>query len=337
MIDYERKAKFAVIGCGAISKSHFVGIADTEEAELVAVCDVNIEQAEVAAKQYGVRAYSDYEQLLSQSDIDVVSICTPSSLHHEQTILAARAGKHVICEKPLAIKLEHALEMVDECERQGVRLATVFPRRMSPAARYAKRLIDEGRLGQLSLCSGHAKFYRDQAYYDSAGWRGTWAWDGGGSMMNQGIHTVDMLQWLAGPVESLYGYSHNVLRSIEVEDTSVTALKFASGALGMLETTTTAHNQPDHQIVIQGDLGTLVLTGNELTKLDIRGGGEQLPAFVPPAKRIGGHTQQIQDMARAILEDREPIITGRDGVHSLAIILGTYESQRSHREVQLTV
>lgn len=332
-----RKVKFAVIGCGAISKSHLVGIADTGEAELAAVCDVNLEQAEAAAKPYGARAFTDYEQLLAQPDIDVVSICTPSSLHPEQTIQAALAGKHVISEKPMAIQLADAVRMAEVCERQGVKLATVFPRRMSPAAQYAKRIIEEGWLGRLSLCSGHAKFYRDQAYYDSAGWRGTWAWDGGGSMMNQGIHTVDLLQWLAGPVQSLYGYSRNVLRSIEVEDTSVTALHYASGALGVLETTTTAYHQPDHRIVIHGDNGTLILTGNELTTLDVRENKDKLPAFVPPAKPIGGHTQQIRDMALAVLEDREPIITGRDGIHSLSIILGTYESHRDKREIVLSV
>lgn len=332
----KNKVRYAVVGCGGISRSHFTGIMRTEEAELVAVCDVSEERAEETAARYGVRAYSDYEQLLAQPDIDVVCLCTPSGLHPEQTIMAAHAGKHVVCEKPMAIQLSDVDRMIDACKQNNIKLATIFPRRMSPASRFVKSLLDEGRLGKLSLCSGYIKFYRDQAYYDSAGWRGTWAMDGGGAMMNQGIHTVDLLQWLAGPVESLYGYARNVLRNIEVEDTAVTALQYKSGAMGVIEATTTAYKQPTHQIVIHGDKGTVILTGDEITTLDIVGESIEIPQFEPFTVTPDGHAAQIRDMALAIMEDRDPIVSGEDGRHSLEIILGTYESSRTRSEIYLS-
>ncbi|THF73410.1 Gfo/Idh/MocA family protein [Cohnella fermenti] len=330
-----RKINFAVVGCGAISEAHLAGIASIDEAVLAAVCDLNEERARQKSDRYGGTVYTNYEDLLRYSDIDVVCLCTPSGLHPEQTILAAQAGKHVICEKPIALQLDDVDRMIDACRRSGVKLSTVFPRRMSPTSRYVKALLEEGRLGKLSLCSGHVKFYRGQAYYDSAGWRGTWEMDGGGAMMNQGIHTVDLLQWLAGPVQSLSGYARNVLRSIEVEDTAVAALQFRSGALGILEATTTAYKQPDHQIVIQGDRGTVVLEGDAIRKLEIMGEDVQLPEFEAFEVIPDGHRLLIRDMALAVLEDREPLIDGEAGRHALEIILGTYRSERTRQEVAL--
>ncbi|MFB0843281.1 Gfo/Idh/MocA family protein [Paenibacillus oleatilyticus] len=335
MSDQSRKVRFAVVGCGGISSSHFTGIERAPEAELAAVCDVDAGRAEQYGAKYGVKAYTDYGQLLTDPDVDVVCLCTPSGMHAGQTIQAAEAGKHVVCEKPMAIRLSDAERMIEACDVIGVKLATIFPRRMSPASQFVKKLLDDGKLGRLSLCSGYVKFYRDQAYYDSAGWRGTWAMDGGGAMMNQGIHTIDLLQWLAGPVDSLHGYARNVLRDIEVEDTAVASLQFKSGALGSIEATTTAYNQPDHRIVLHGDKGTIVLTGDEITTLDVIGERVDIPQFEPFAVIPDGHAAQIRDMALAVLHDREPVVTGLDGKHSLEIILSTYESYRSRREILL--
>ncbi|PYI55443.1 Gfo/Idh/MocA family protein [Paenibacillus flagellatus] len=329
----QRKVRFAVVGCGGISFSHFIGIERAPEAELVAVCDANAKRAEEYGTKYGVKTYTDYDELLADPDVEVVCLCTPSGMHAEQTIRAAEAGKHIVCEKPMAIQLSDAERMVEACEEIGVKLAAIFPRRMSPSSQFVKKLVDDGKLGKLSLCSGYVKFYRDQAYYDSAGWRGTWAMDGGGAMMNQGIHTIDLLQWLAGPVASLHGYARNVLRTIEVEDTAVVSMQFKNGALGSIEATTTAYKQPDHRIVLHGDKGTIVLTGDEITTLDLIGEQPDIPAFPPFQVVPDGHAVQIRDMALAVLEDRQPIVTGRDGKHSLEIILGTYESHRSHREI----
>lgn len=324
-----KKTRFAIVGCGAISSAHFTGVERAEEAELTAICDADPIRAEQFAQRYRVRKYTDYAKLLEDPDIDVVCLATPSGMHPEQTIMAAQAGKHIVCEKPIAIRLEHVEQMIAACAEAGVQLATVFPRRVSPAAVFVKRLLDEGKLGRLSLCSGYVKFYRSQAYYDSAGWRGTWAMDGGGAMMNQGIHTIDLLQWLAGPVRSLVGYARPVLRQIEVEDTAVISLQFRSGALGSIEATTTAHRQPDHRILIHGDRGTVELTGDEVTTLAIDGEQPELPLFAPFQVVPDGHAVLIRDMAQAIRDGRRPMITGEDGRHALEIILGTYESHRS--------
>lgn len=334
MTKQQRQVGFAVLGCGNISESHLLGISNIEEAKLVAVCDVNEEQAKRCAEKYGVRYYTTYEELLADDEVEAVCLCTPSGMHSAQTVQAAEAGKHVVSEKPMAIRMEDIDPMIEACRQHGVWLTTIFPRRMSPASRFVKQLLQEGHLGKLSLCSAYAKFYRTQAYYDSAGWRGTWAMDGGGAMMNQGIHTIDLLQWLVGPVESLYGQAAAVLRDIEVEDTAVSALRFKSGAMGVLEMTTTAYKQPSHQIAIHGDKGTIILTEDQITTLEIDGEEVEIPEFEPFQVIPDGHRLQLRDMALAILENRAPEITGEDGRHSLELILGTYRSSRENAPIQ---
>uniref|UniRef100_UPI003703C77F Gfo/Idh/MocA family protein n=1 Tax=Cohnella sp. TaxID=1883426 RepID=UPI003703C77F len=235
------RVRFAIIGCGVIAEVHAEGIAKVDEAELVAVCDTNRENGRAFADKYGATFYERLEDMLAAPEVEVVNVCTPSGLHAEQAVMAARAGKHVICEKPMAIRLEDARLIIEECRKAGVKLATVFPRRMAPSARFLKSFLDGGGLGRLTLCDAFVKIYRSQQYYDSAGWRGTWAMDGGGAMMNQGIHTVDLLQWLVGPVESVYGRASALQRKIEVEDTALALLQYRGGAMGVLNMTTTVY------------------------------------------------------------------------------------------------
>ncbi|MCV4234683.1 Gfo/Idh/MocA family oxidoreductase [Virgibacillus sp. LDC1] len=327
--------RFGIIGCGIIADIHARSIMNTEEAVLAAVFDTKRESAVKLTATYGGDICDTLEELLAREDIEVVCICTPSGMHAEQTAMVARAGKHVLVEKPMAIRLDDVERMIEVCAENGVLLATVFPRRMSPQARYARQVIQEGRLGKLSLCSAYVMLYRDQAYYDSAGWRGTWAMDGGGAMMNQGIHTVDMLQWLVGPVASLSAKAKAVLRNIEVEDTVIAALEFASGALGVMEITTTACDGKGQRLVIHGEKGALVIEEDTIVSLEIDGEQVQLPDFEPFKVIPDGHRLQIQDMALAVREGREPVVTGKDGRHSLEIILGTYEASRQRKEIQL--
>lgn len=332
----KNKVKFAVVGCGAISPVHFKGIYNSEGAELVAVCDIDKEVGDKAAQEHHVPVYYQIEDLVKQDDIDVISICTPSSLHPAQTIIAAEAGKHVFVEKPMAIHLKDIEPMIKACKDNNVMLATVFPRRMSPQAKYLREIVRNGDLGKLSSCSAYAKIYRSQKYYDSAGWRGTWKHDGGGAMMNQGIHTVDLLQWIAGPVASLYGNSKAILRDIEVEDTVISSLEFENGAMGVLEITTTAMINEQQRIEIHGEKGSAILTGDSITALNINGEDVRLPDFESFSVIPDGHQLQIQDLTNAILEKREPEIGGEEGVHSLEIILSTYESSRKQEKVNLT-
>ncbi|MGP4039713.1 Gfo/Idh/MocA family protein [Gracilibacillus sp. D59] len=330
------KTRFAILGCGIIAEVHAEGITKIEEAELVAVYDINPEEGEKFAEKYGAVPCSNFEQMLEMESIDVVCICTPSGLHAKQTIQIAKAKKHVLVEKPMAIKLEDINPMIQACEENQVLLSTVFPRRMSPQARFAKELIQNGKLGELSLCSAYVKLYRNQEYYDSAGWRGTWEVDGGGAMMNQGIHTVDMLQWLVGPVSSLYGKTKAVLRDIEVEDTAATLLQFKNGAMGILEITTTAYEGKGQRLAIHGEKGTIEIEEDTITKFEIEGEEVELPDFESFNVIPDGHRLQIKDMALAVHENRTPYVPGAEGRHSLEIILGTYESSRLLREVDLS-
>ncbi len=326
--------KFAIVGCGIIAEVHAAGMLATPEAELIAVYDSDSEKGQAFAAKYGAVYYDSYEQLLALEEVQVVNICTPSALHPDQTVMAAEAGKHIICEKPIAIKLEDAQRMIAACHRNHVKLSTVFPRRMSPAARFLKQFIADGGLGKLTLCDACVKIYRSQQYYDSAGWRGTWAMDGGGAMMNQGIHTVDLLQWLAGPVRSVYGRAEAKQRSIEVEDTAIALLDFENGAMGVLEITTTVEPDQGQRLELHGDRGTAIYTEDTLTVLFADGKQVEVPAFEPFRVLPDGHRMQIRNMALALLNGHEPEVTGEDGVHALEIILGTYESSRQKTEVE---
>lgn len=327
--------RFAIVGCGVIADIHAQGISRLDEAVLTAVCDVDEEKGKEFALKYGAKYYADYKELLADSDIEVVNICTPSGMHPQHAMLAAYAGKHIICEKPLAIKLEDLLHMIQVCKEQDVKLATVFPRRMAPAAQYVKRILEEGRLGRLTLCDAYVKIYRSQQYYDSAGWRGTWDMDGGGAMMNQGIHIVDLLQWFAGPVKSIYGKASALQRNIEVEDTAVSLLTYEGGGLGVMVMTTTSNPELGQRVELHGERGTLVYEDDEIKQLLIDGKAVAVPAFEPFIVLPDGHRIQIRDMAYAVREDREPVVTGEDGIHALQMILGTYESSRLNKEIHL--
>ena len=195
--------------------------------ELVAVADVDRDCASRFAVEHGApRVYTDYRELLADRDVDAVCVCTPSGMHEDIVLAAAETRKHVLCEKPLEIRAERMTAMIEACHRTGVKLGAVYQRRALPLAEQVKRAIDRGELGKLVLCDASLKYYRHQAYYDSAGWRGTWAMDGGGALMNQGVHGVDMIQWLAGGVVSVFGKAAALARCIEVEDTAVAVVRY---------------------------------------------------------------------------------------------------------------
>ena len=197
----DRKIRFAVVGCGRISKNHFDALEKHQEnADLVAVCDSNAVRLDRSIESYGVEGYSSLTQLLAESDADVVSICTPSGLHPEEAIETAHAARHIVTEKPMAITLKDADEMIEACHRAGVKLGVIFQRRVQGIFLKVKKALEEGELGRVVLGDIYMKYYRSQQYYDSGAWRGTWKFDGGGALMNQGIHLIDLLQWYMGPV-----------------------------------------------------------------------------------------------------------------------------------------
>jgi predicted dehydrogenase len=336
--------RFGIIGCGVIGPWHAGALQHVKNARLVAVCDIVQEKARTMAAEFGAQPYSDYHEMLSRPDIDAVCVCTPSGMHAEMAVDCARAGKHVMTEKPADIALPQIDRMIRACNRAGVKLGCIFQRRTQPLWRHVRDTIAEGKLGKMVLGDAYLKYYRSQEYYDSAGWRGTWKWDGGGCLMNQGVHCVDLLQWIMGPVATIFAHADHLARKIEVEDTAVAALTFKSGAFGVLEGTTSVIGM-DHRLEFHGDRGTIVVDGEHIAKWEVPGEtieqarryetDEGSGAADPKAIGMAGHIRLLADLADAILKDREPMIPGKEARRSVEIILGVYESARTGKPLTL--
>ena len=339
---------FGIIGCGVVGPWHADAIRKTAGAKLVAVADALEERAKALGTKYVVPWYSDYHELLRRADVDVVNICVPSGMHTEVVIAAAEAGKHILCEKPIDITLEKADAMIKAAGAAGVRLGIIFQSRFKSGSRMLKRAIEGGKLGRLILCDAYLKYYRTQEYYDSGQWRGTWALDGGGCLMNQGIHGIDLLQWLAGPVESVEAYMGIFAHErIEVEDIAIALLKFKSGAIGVIEGSTAAYPGFPTVHEIHGTNGSVRLEDGIIKGWDfidalaedkdvVRQFQEEEAKIdrSDPAAVIGeSHRPQIEDMVAAIKEDREPAVNGEEGRKSVEIILGIYKSAREGKPV----
>lgn len=338
------KLRFAIVGAGVISPFHAKAIAANENAELVAIADVVEEKARKLAGDFAVKdVYTDYEEMLKRDDIDVVNVCTPSGLHAEVTIAAAQAGKHVLCEKPLDITLDKMERMIRVTRERGVKLGVVYQRRTFPAAIATRRAIQEGKLGKLVLGDAYLKYYRSQEYYNSAGWRGTWELDGGGALMNQGVHGIDLIQWMVGDVESVFAHAAPLVRDIAVEDTAVAVVKYKNGAYGVIQGTTSVYPGMETRFEIHGEKGTIIFGDSGFKQWEFIDSDEKAPevqgtlAASSSATNIStdGHTILVDDLIRAIRENRDPMITGEDASKAVKIILAIYESARTGKEVKL--
>jgi UDP-N-acetyl-2-amino-2-deoxyglucuronate dehydrogenase len=340
---------FAIIGCGVISHTHAEAIASVEGAHLAMTCSRTPEKACELAEQYGAVWCTDLREAVAHPGVDAVSICTPSGFHAEPALAAFEAGKHVLVEKPMEITLEKADQMIVAAERADRRLGVIFQKRFNPAAQYLKEAVDAGKLGRLTLGEASLKWYRSPGYFRSAGWRGTWVLDGGGALMNQGIHFVDLLLWLMGPVQSVTAYADTLLHSIEVEDTLVASLRFQSGALGVIEATTAAFPRLSDRLEIVGTQGSVRIEDGQLRFkyfADEDGAEVGLYGLKPAhglraAKEVpltgeGGHAAQIADFRSAIREGRPPVVDGREGRQSLALITAIYEAARTGHEVNVS-
>jgi len=260
---------FAIVGTGMISRFHARAIEDVRGAKLVACCDMATERANQFAEEVGCTPYDDMAKMLADPAVDVVTIATPSGAHMEPAVQAAQAGKHVIVEKPLEITLKRCDKIINECEKAGVKLGTIFPSRFHDSSIQMRKAIDQGRFGRLTLGDAYVKWFRTQEYYDSGAWRGTWKLDGGGALMNQAVHTVDLLSWLMGPVEEIQAQTATLAhKRIEVEDVATATLKFKSGALGVIEATTAAYPGYLKRIELHGSEGTAVLEEEDLKTWD---------------------------------------------------------------------
>jgi len=344
------RVRFGIIGTGVIGPWHALAIEACEDAELVAVADVALDKAKALAKEHGdVECYADFRKMVGRSDLDAVSICTPSGLHGEAAIAAAQAGKHVLCEKPLDVTVEKIDAMIDAARENNVKLGGIFQWRTYPVSVRARDAVQSGALGKMVLGDAYLKYYRSQAYYDSAGWRGTWEFDGGGALMNQGVHGIDLLLWIMGDVESVFARTAPLLRKIEVEDTAVAALKFKSGAFGVIEGTTSSNPGEESMLAFHGDKGTIIMTESRFLrwavaeqsgehaeeKEDMKQVEGETKTGVSDPTEIGirGHVIQVADMVKAIKEDRDPMVTGESARKSVQLITAIYESSRTGQEV----
>jgi UDP-N-acetyl-2-amino-2-deoxyglucuronate dehydrogenase len=335
--------RVALVGCGRISTNHFDSIAKLDGLSISAVCDVVEQRAREAGGKLGVPWFTSYETMLREAPCEIVTIATPSGLHPAHGILAARAGKHVVCEKPIAITLASADELVRACDDAGVKLFVVKQNRLNPPVQLLKRAMEKGRFGKVYLANTTVRWTRPQSYYDQAPWRGTWEFDGG-AFMNQASHYVDLMQWLVGPVESVIAKTATLARKIEAEDTGVAVLRFRSGALGTIEVTMLTYPKNlEGSITILGEKGTAKIGGTAVNKVEKWEFADSDPddALVEssntnPTSVYGfGHEGYYRNVLSVLRGEAIPDTDGRGGRKSLELILGIYESARTGREVPL--
>lgn len=327
----KKELGFGIVGSGMIAPVHGEAVVNTPGAKLVAFAARNKERGQELADKFGTLFYENYRDMLKNSDIDCIGICTPGGTHAEIGIAAARAGKHVIVEKPIDITTARARELVAECRRNNVKLASIFQMRYNKSSLYAKNFIESGKLGKIILGDAYMKFYRPPEYYSSSSWKGTPEMDGGAAIINQGIHGVDLLQWLMGPVENLYAVCKTLRHDIVGEDTVTAVLNFKNGASGVIESTTSVYPDRQQEIHIHGINGTMILAGTEVTyikEIVLADGTTYSEKSVEGEQDTLGepHRLQYEDFVMAINEGREPAINGEEGIKALEIVRAIYRS-----------
>jgi UDP-N-acetyl-2-amino-2-deoxyglucuronate dehydrogenase len=344
---------FAIIGCGMIARFHARALAEVPSARLIALVSRREASARAMATELGLDCAiaTDLNSVLARPDVQAIIVTTPSGAHLEPAVAAAKAGKHVIVEKPLEITTARCDQIIDACDRHGVKLCTIFPSRFGDANRTLKTAIDAGRFGRLTLGETTCKWWRPQSYYDEGGWKGTKALDGGGALMNQAIHNVDLLLWMMGDVTHISGFTATLAHErIEVEDTAVACLRFANGALGVIEATTSVHPGWPKTIAIHGDRGSVVIEQDDVLRWELTpetpedravkerfahktgaSGGSSNPAAISHV----GHARQLADFVRAIQSNTGPLVDGREGRKAVQVIEAIYQSAATGRTVTL--
>ncbi|MDQ2890183.1 MAG: Gfo/Idh/MocA family oxidoreductase [Gemmatimonadota bacterium] len=336
--------RVAVVGCGRISTNHFDAIARLDDLRLVGVADIIPERAEAAGERYGAPAYGSLEAMLSGVGCDVVTVATPSGLHPQHGITAASGGKHVVSEKPMAISLAGADSLIAACAEHGVKLFVVKQNRLNPAIQLVKRAVEKGRFGRIHSANCTVRWARPQDYYDQAPWRGTWAMDGG-AFMNQASHYVDLIQWLAGPVESVIAMTATQARAIEAEDSGAAVLRFRNGAIGVLDVTMLTYPKNlEGSVTILGDRGSVKIGGTAVNRVETwlfedYDDDDKLieaAATTPPNVYGFGHEGYYRNVVRVLRGEGFPDTDGAEGRKSLEIILAIYESAHTGRVAEVT-
>lgn len=347
-----KEVGFGIVGLGNIAPAHAESISAIEGARLVAVCARKKDKAQAFADKYGGTPYTNYKKLLEDEDVDAVALCVPSGLRADMAGDIARAGKHIMAEKPLEITAGRVDRIIHACERHNVLLGCIFQNRFADGPRHVRRALDEHRFGKLVLGDAYIKWYRSQEYYDSGEWRGTWSLDGGGALMNQGIHQIDLLLWFLGDVASVRARMDTVAhKRIQVEDIATAMLEFKNGAQGIIEGSTAIYPGHPARVEVHGTEGSAVLEDGKLTFWEFARPepvDEEIEASLhseselgsgaadPLAKlKIEGHRRQYQDFVDAIRTGRHPIIDGREGRRAVELIEAIYKSARTERTVRL--
>ena len=338
---------FGIIGCGIIAFTHASALKqlEGEGCKRYACCDIIPEKADQYAKDHGFeKVYYDYNDLLADPNVDIVCVCVPSGLHGEVTIAASNAGKAIVCEKPMEITPEKIARVIETVEKNNTKMQCIFQRRLMPVAIALRQLVKDGALGRICMAEARLNYYRDQAYYNSAGWRGTWELDGGGALMNQGVHGIDLILWmLGGEIESLYGKAATMARDIPVEDTAAALIKMKDGALCVIEGATTAYPGFSSTFTIYGEKGTVSFDDQHIIAWDFidKENAPQRPDLgeaVGGAKNpidigIYGHICLLRDIAQAVREDRAPMLPPQEAALAVKVICGIYESSRTGKSV----
>jgi len=342
---------FGIVGCGMISNFHAKAIEHIRGAKITACYDMYAPGADKYAAANNCTAYHKLEEMLADPSVDIVTICTPSGAHMEPAVAAAKAGKHVVVEKPLEITLKRCDAIINACEKNKVQLCTILPSRFSPANMALKAAIDEKRFGKLTLGDTFVKWWRSQEYYDSGGWRGTWKLDGGGAYMNQGIHNVDLLYWFMGDVAEVAAYTDQLAhKRIEVEDVGVAAVHFKNGAIGTITCTTSAWPGLLKKTEIHGSAGSVIVEQDDILMWEFekksrkdasikkkfaRKKGGTGGASDPSAISYSGHMEQLKDFIKAIESRSKPLVDGKEGRKSVELILAIYKSSWTGKKVAL--
>ena len=336
--------KIGIIGCGRISKIHTAVISTLTGAQLAAVCDIVQEKAEAYAQKFKCEVYTDYREMLKNKDIDIINICTPTHMHMQMAIDAAEAGKHVVSEKPIAITLRDADRMIEVCKKNGVKLFVVKQNRYNPPIVKLKEAVEQGRFGKIFYGKTVVYWQRDQSYYDEHVWFKTREM-GGGVLINQASHNIDMLCWLMGPVESVYAKIDTLTHKIETEDFGLGIVKFKSGAWGTIEATTCVYPKNiEGSITIFGENGSARVGGIQMNEMqlwefkDVKSVDSEYSRYstMPPNVYGYGHIEFMKEVLRVINGERIRYVDGNEGKPSLELILAMYESAKTGKEVKMS-
>ena len=328
--------RFAIYGCGNIARVHAAAINEIDGAELCAVCDLHTDQARAFSESYGGRVVDSYGELVKDEQVDAICICTPSGTHASLAIEAVAHGKHVVLEKPMAITVKECEDIIAACESNNKKLMVISQYRTLPGVQKTRELIRSGALGRLVICNVHMKYYRDEEYYRGS-WRGTKMMDGGGALMNQGIHGVDVLHYLCGDIKSVQSNVRTLIHDIEVEDKAVAVLEFENGALGVIEAATSTYPGFNRRIEICGDRGSVILKEGNIERLILRDEGvyerytieDHDSANNATVLDITGHKNQISDFVRALNGDCDVEICDQyEGIKAVKIIERIYKNSK---------